>query len=314
MKILALINKDEEIRKNSSSGGVFYLLAREVINSGGVVFGVKFDENSEAVHGYAETLEDTRAFMTSKYVQSYVGTAYKDAEKFLKEGRYVLFTGTPCQVAALKKYLGADYERLITLDFICHGVPSRRVWREYIGELSRGKEIASVNFRDKTEGWRVFSLRVDFKDGSTYRKNLETDIYTKGFLKNLYLRPSCYDCKFRGVDRVSDITIADFWGVQNEMPKLFDDKGTSLAIVRNDEVLALFEKNMETLVTEEISEDVVRRTNHALEHSCKPHKAREEFFKSDYKSIRKHINGFVKDPVSVTFKKKLYKIKKKLMG
>lgn len=314
MKVLALINKDSEVRKNSSSGGVFYMLAQEVILCGGVVFGAKFDDNFEVVHSYAETLQGVRDFMTSKYVQSFVSDAYKTAEGFLKDGRKVLFSGTPCQVNALKKYLGKDYDNLITMDFICHGVPSRGVWREYIEELSKGKEITAVNFRDKTEGWRVFSLRVDFKDSSSYVKNLETDIYTKGFLKNLYLRPSCYSCKFRGVERVADITLADFWGVQNELPEFFDDKGTSVAIVRSEKVFDIIEKNRENLQIKEISEDVLKRTNHALENSCKPHPCREEFFSGEYKSIKKHIGKFVKDPFSQSVKRKLYAVQKKLKG
>ncbi len=314
MKILAVNNMDEKVRRESSSGGVFYLLAESVISQGGVVFGAKFDENFEVVHGYSETLEGVRDFMQSKYVQSLVGSAFRDAERFLKEGREVLFTGTPCQVAALRAYLKKDYENLITLDFICHGVPSRRIWREYIAELSKGKKIKSVNFRDKTEGWRVFSLRVDFEDGGTYRKNLETDPFTKAFLSNLYLRPSCHHCKFRGIERPSDVTLADFWGVQKELPSLFDDKGTSIVIIRNERVERIIEKHSGHLKVVSIEEDVVRRTNGALENSCKPHPKREEFFSGEYKSVKKHIGKFVKDPAILSLKKKLYKIKKKLKG
>ncbi len=314
MKILAIINKDEKIRKQSSSGGVFYLLAENVISRGGVVFGAKFDENFEVIHGYTETLDGVRAFMTSKYVQSFVGSAYKDAEKFLKEGRPVLFSGTPCQVAGLRSYLQRDYENLLTLDFICHGVPSRRVWREYIEELSEGKEIEAVNFRDKTKGWRIFSLKVKYTDGSVYVKDLQTDIFTKGFLSNLYLRPCCYDCKFRGLERPSDVTVADFWGVQRELPELFDDKGTSIAIVRNDKVLDIIDEKKETLVTKEISEEVVRRTNSALYRSCRPHRKREEFFSKNYKSLSKHIYKYVRETPVRKIRQKLFILKKKLKG
>lgn len=314
MKILAVINKNDEIRRQSSSGGVFYALAQGVISEGGVVFGARFDENFDVVHGFGESLEDVRAFMRSKYVQSSVGTSYRDAERFLKDGRMVLFSGTPCQISALKKYLGKDYDNLITLDFICHGVPSRRVWREYIDELSRGRKIRDVNFRDKTEGWRVFSLKVEFEDGSVYRKNLETDIYTKGFLANLYLRPSCHHCKHSGFERVSDITIADFWGAHIVMPEMFDDKGTSVVIVRSDRVCSSLENYADGFEIREITKDMVRGHNHAVEAPCKPHSNRDEFFSKEYRSITKHIGGYVKDPPVRRLKKSLYGIKKKLMG
>lgn len=308
MKIVAVNNKDENIRKNSSSGGVFYLLAKYVISEKGVVFGAKFDENFEVCHGYAEDMDGIRSFMQSKYVQSHIGTAYRDAKAFLDEGRLVLFSGTPCQVSALKSFLSKDYPNLLTVDFICHGVPSRRVWREYINELSCGRKIRSINFRDKTEGWRVFSLKAEFEDSSVYRKNLDEDIFVKGFLQNLYLRPSCYECRHRGFDRPADVTLADFWGVQNVMPELFDDKGTSILVIRNELVEKILDGNSENLTVKELSEEIVRKTNTAIEKSCTPHPRRGEFFATEYKSVTKAIHRIVKDPVKIAVKKKLYKL------
>ncbi|MBQ8000799.1 MAG: Coenzyme F420 hydrogenase/dehydrogenase, beta subunit C-terminal domain [Ruminococcus sp.] len=308
MRIVAVNNKNEAVRKNSSSGGIFYLLAEYVISEGGVVFGAGFDENFQVCHSYADNMEGVRAFMQSKYVQSHIGTAYSDAKAFLDEGRLVLFSGTPCQISALKSFLQNDYPNLITADFICHGVPSRRVWREYIDELSAGRKIKSINFRDKTQGWRVFSLKVEFEDSSVYRKNLDEDIFVKGFLQNLYLRPSCYECRHRGFDRPADVTMADFWGVQNVLPELFDDKGTSVLIIRNHVVEKILEGYSEQLIIREISEDTVRKTNSAIEHSCTAHPKREDFFGSEYKSVTKTIRRIVKDPVKIAVKKKLYKL------
>lgn len=310
MRILAINNKDEAVRKNSSSGGVFYLIAESVINDSGVVFGAKFDSSFDVVHGYAEDMEGIRDFMGSKYVQSSVGGAYRDAKDFLEAGRKVLFSGTPCQIAALKKYLGKEYENLITVDFICHGVPSRRVFREYLDEISKGREIAKVNFRDKTEGWRVFSLKVDFADGSTYRKNLEEDPFVCGFLKNLYLRPSCYQCGYRGFERPADVTLADFWGVQNIMPEIYDDKGTSIIIVRKESIEKLIEYKKDSLVIRELDEQTVQKTNVAVEKSCAMHPKRAEFFESECKSVSKAIYRIVKDPLKIRVKKKLYKLYK----
>lgn len=133
-KVYAAINKDEKIRLGSSSGGVFTALAEQTIDEGGVVFGARFDENWEVVHAYTETKEGLTAFRGSKYVQSRIGNAYKDAERFLRNGRKVLFTGTPCLVMGLKLYLGRDYDNLLTVDFLCHGVPSPKAWRLYLKE------------------------------------------------------------------------------------------------------------------------------------------------------------------------------------
>ncbi len=310
MKILAVNNKDDRVRRNSSSGGIFYLLLKHVIAQGGVVFGARFDENSEVCHGYAQDMQGAESFMQSKYVQSQIGTAYKDAKAFLDEGKEVLFSGTPCQISALKTYLQKDYDNLITVDFICHGVPSRRVWREYIEELAKGRKIKSINFRDKTEGWRVFSLKVKFEDGGVYRKNLDEDVFVKGFLQNLYLRPSCYECRHRGFDRPSDVTLADFWGVQNVLPELFDDKGTSILIIRSESVEKILEDSGDNLIIREISEDTVRKTNTAVEKSCTAHPKRAEFFSTQYKSVTKTIHRIVKDPVKIAVKKKLYKLLK----
>ncbi len=312
MRVLAVNNKDEAVRKNSSSGGVFHLFAESVIKDGGVVFGAKFDSSFDVVHGYAEDMDGVRSFMGSKYVQSSVGSAYRDAESFLKSGRKVLFSGTPCQIAALKKYLGKEYRNLITVDFICHGVPSRRVFREYLGEVAKGREIAKVNFRDKTEGWRVFSLKVDFADGSTYRKNLEEDPFVCGFLKNLYLRPSCYQCAYRGFERPADVTLADFWGVQNIMPEIYDDKGTSIVIIRKDSLEKLIEDKKDALLIRELDAQTVQKTNVAVEKSCTAHPKRAEFFETPYKSVGKAIYKVVKDPLKIRVKKKLYKLYKEV--
>lgn len=308
MKIYAVNGKNENVRRDSSSAGVFYYLCKGVIENGGVVFGAGFDKDFQVCHGYAEDMQGVKSFMQSKYVQSNTGDSYNKVKAFLEEGREVLFSGTPCQVSGLKAFLRKDYYNLITVDFICHGVPSRRIWREYIDELSKGRKIKSVNFRDKTEGWRVFSLKVEFEDGSVYRKNLDEDIFLKGFLQNLYLRPSCYECRFRGFDRPSDVTLADFWGVQKEMPELFDDKGTSIVIVRSDTAEKMMEDNRDNLEICELPLETVRKTNTAVENSCKEHKCRAEFFSQEYKSVRKAIHRIVKDPVKIAIKKKLYKL------
>ena len=263
LNVYAAINPNEEIRKESSSGGIFTLLAEKVILENGVVFGARFDENWEVRHDYTETIEGLAAFRGSKYVQSRIEDNYLKAEKFLKEGRKVLFSGTPCQIAGLKKFLKKGYDNLLTVDFICHGVPSPKVWRMYLDEtckiliLQNGKKsatspstskdkkcyIKAINFRDKTLGWKKYSffLKLDpafIQDGKNTKELLEPfskNIFMKAFLLNIILRPSCYRCPSKKGKANSDITIADYWNIQQVLPKIDDDKGISLVLTNTPE-------------------------------------------------------------------------------
>ncbi len=229
----AAINKNDKVREKSSSGAVFYELAKRTIENGGIVYGAKYDSNWSVVHGHADTIEGLFDFLGSKYVQSNVVDEYRDAEKNLDAGKAVLFSGTPCQIEGVKCFLGKDYENLFTVDFICHGVPSPAVWKNYLDKVADGREVKDVSFRDKTEGWLRFSLRIDFSDDTQHRQTQYDDLYMKGFLQDIYLRPSCYQCRFKTIERNSDITLADYWGINKALPEMFDDKGTSLILVHS---------------------------------------------------------------------------------
>lgn len=226
---------DEAVRLASSSGGAFTLLAGEVLDRGGAVFGAAFDEDFTLVHQCAESRADLGPLRGSKYVQSQVGMAYAQIEQSLRQDRPVLFSGTPCQVAGLKSFLRREYESLLCVDMICHGVPSPRVWRSYLEFQERlfdGK-ARGVSFRRKDEGWRRFSLWVHFGNGAEYRSTLSEDPYLRAFLSDICLRPTCYACAFKGLQRHSDITLADFWGIEHVLPDLDDDTGTSLVLVNS---------------------------------------------------------------------------------
>lgn len=227
-------NKDEKIRMNSSSGGIFTLISELVIKSGGVVFGAEFDENYNVRHNYVDNMQDLHKFRGSKYVQSTIGNSYYDAKKFLEQGRQVLFSGTPCQIAGLKRYLQKDYDNLICQDIVCHGVPSTYVWEHYKKFIANGRRISDVKFRDKSTGWKTYSFQIDFDDGSSYKDIGNENSYIKGFVKDFYLRPSCYECKYKTFHRESDITLADFWGIEANEPELDDNKGTSLIFINSD--------------------------------------------------------------------------------
>lgn len=258
--VYAVKNPNDDIRQESSSGGVFTLLAEKVINDGGVVFGVRFDEKWEVEFAYSETIDGLSAFRGSKYIQARVGNAFIDAEQFLKAGRKVLFSGTPCQVKGLLQYLRKDYENLLTVDFVCHGVPSPKVWRLYLKEeverIARqgddGKNtvlsskvmpnIKGINFRDKSSGWKKFSFALQLTEALAegeqnsvlHTNKFYENPFMQAFLSDLILRPSCYMCPAKSGKSGSDITIGDFWGIEHIKPEIDDDKGLSLVMVHNE--------------------------------------------------------------------------------
>lgn len=229
------INKNESIRRDSSSGGVFYLLCEYVIKNNGVVFGAAFDKDFNVYHTCSDTLDGCKKFMGSKYIPSMIGNSYKKAKQYLKDNRVVLFTGTPCQIAGLYSYLGEwqKHENLITQDIICHSVPSPNKWNEFKSSISNNKQITNIQFRNKETGWRSGSFVVQFDDGSEYRELYAQTVFMKGFLNGDYSRPSCYECIFSRLERQSDITLGDFWGVEGLYPKLYDNKGTSVVLINS---------------------------------------------------------------------------------
>lgn len=232
-KAYAVINKDDEVRAQSSSGGVFFPLAKWVIEQGGVVFGARWNDKWEVVHDFAEDLDGVKAFMRSKYVQSVVGDTLGQAKQFLDAGRWVLYSGTPCQLGGLRAYLGKEYEKLIQVDLICHGVPSPGVWRSYLKDYFAKEKIVDINFRDKSEGWLGFQTAIKTTTSKVCEGQMENP-YFRGFLTNVYLRNSCYNCHFRQFHRASDITLADYWGVDKIRPDMHDNKGTSVVFAHTE--------------------------------------------------------------------------------
>lgn len=246
---------EEEIRCNSSSGGAFTLLAEYIIDQGGVVFGAGFDEHFDVVHMSAETKADIGKLRGSKYVQSDIGSAFQAAKQHLDSGQMVYFSGTPCQIEGLLGFLGRPYEKLITQDVVCHGVPSPMVWQRYLQAMKKKHRasIKRITFRDKASGWRSYSLKLEFSCGSEYVRLHSEDCYMRSFLADLCLRPSCYTCAFKKLGRSCDFTLADFWGIQYCCPEMDDDKGTSLVICHTPKAKALFEKIQNRLTFAHVS-------------------------------------------------------------
>ena len=241
IKTYAAKNKDEIVRLQSSSGGIFTLLATKTINNGGVVFGAKFDEQWKVVHDYVETIEDLAKFRGSKYVQSRINDNYIKVEQFLKQGRQVLFSGTPCQIAGLKKYLIKEYKNLICVDIICHGVPSPMVWQKYKAQFELSY-TSSISFRDKSNSWKTYEVVVSKDQKEVIRETVGQNVYMKIFLSDLCLRPSCAICPAKDGKSKSDITIADFWGIQYIHPEFDDDKGCNLVLINSEKGLNFFNK------------------------------------------------------------------------
>lgn len=334
-------NTDEVVRMSSSSGGVFFALAKKIIEEGGVVFGAKFNENWEVVHDYAETLENVKAFQVSKYVQSKIGDSFRVAERILKEGRKVMFTGTPCQLAGLRLFLRKDYgEQLLKVDVVCHGVPSPMIWKEYLKTLmlpkgaEAGKNSVSlslneippieyISFRDKRMGWEKYGFAVRTAATNGSGKNtvspsairqeeseilyepMNKNLYMLGFLKNIYLRPSCYECPAKCGKSYSNITLADFWGIKNYNSNLYNEKGVSL-ILTSGIALSEILNNNDSIYEEMSYIDALHGNPSIVESAIKP----KEYYLF-WKQF--HITGFdalkkILEKMKPTFSQRMHKL------
>lgn len=256
---------DKQLRENSSSGGAFSMLAVDVISRGGVVFGCAMDEDCYGAHHIAvDNLTDLQKLRGSKYIQSDVGNSFAQAKQALDAGKWVLFSGTPCQIVGLRGFLGKkEYERLLCVDFICHGVASPWVWKKYLQELEQayGSKAQRVNFRDKHIDWVNFSLSCAFANGEMYCRPVTEDPFLRGFVANLYLCNSCYRCECKGKGYASDITLADFWGVEQVVPQVADGRGTSLAIAHTKKGQDLLLSAQENGIVQQVQMDQALRKN-----------------------------------------------------
>ena len=312
MHVFAAINKNEDIRLRSSSGGIFYLLAENTIREGGVVFGARFDENWQVYIDYAEDLDGVEAFLGSKYVQARIGDAYKEAKHFLMQGRKVLFSGTPCQVAGLHKYLRKSYENLLSVDFVCHGTPSPKVWRMYLDEVvNEIRNIRSIGFRTKEKGWKNFCFNLRYNQSERTISMLSPHLdnpFMKAFLHDIILRPSCYECKAKGCSCKSDITLADFWGINTVFPELDDNKGTSLIFVNSIAGAKIF-ANLD-IESKETNYAKIKPLNPACYKSSTKHPNREEFFE---KLDNYNLIQLIDDCTKGSIKQQLKRIVKRIV-
>lgn len=313
VRVYAAYQKAVERRLKASSGGIFELLAEEVLNRKGVVFGVKM-EGLKAVHTHIEKKQELEPLLGSKYMQSDVGCSYQQVQVFLKQKRWVLFSGTPCQVDALIKYLGGKSPYLLTVDFICHGVSSPNVFEKYMSERKIGHEkINQISFRDKTEGWNCFSMAMTTENGQVYRENMHKDSYLQSFLKNMNLRLSCFNCAFRTVDRVSDVTLGDFWECENIWSDWKDDKGYSLVFIQSEKGKMFFDIIQEAIVSKEADIEKVLTYNQSMLVSPWDQYSRDLFFKYIQKeTVEKSMMKVEKEGLHKKIGRKWWKICRKI--
>jgi coenzyme F420-reducing hydrogenase beta subunit len=292
-KVYACWTKDSITRQQSTSGGIFTELAKFIIIQNGIVYGAAFDEECNVHHIGISTIEEITKLQGSKYVQSNLGNVYRDIVNGLEMDKYVLFSGTPCQVAGLRSYLQKNYDKLYTCDLVCHGVPTPSFYNAYKDNMIKKykSNITGVNFRYKKPGWKEYSMRLDFANGRKYICSVFKDKYHRAFLDNFIERESCHGCKYACSDRVGDITLADFWGYTASKPEYKDDdKGISQIIINTEKGLGLFSEIEDTLVYDGKTLAEAINGNPCLSHSFLENPQRGDFWKDYYVKGFKYVS------------------------
>ena len=293
-QVIGAKHQDAVVRKTSSSGGVFSLLAEVFIVDGGVVVGCAMDKNLQAVHIICETIEDIIRLRSSKYVQSNVEGIFPQVRKLLRDGRKVLFSGTPCQVAGLRRFLVKPFGNLFCVDVLCHGVPSPKLFREYkeMMEQQYGSQAHSVNFRSKKKEWKRLYINFRFDNGKEYFKNATFDPYMQLFLGNKSQRNACFHCPFTTTNRQGDISLGDFWGIGKNFPGLDDDKGISMILINSDKGEEMYSKIMYQITSFESNLDQAIYGNKVLVENILGEEQRDCYYST-----------FVADGLRVSFEK-----------
>lgn len=275
IETVGAVNLKRSVVEKSSSGGIFSALSEHVINKGGVVFGASYNEKWDVCHSWVSDISSLNRFRGSKYVQSSIGKSYREVRDFLMKDREVLFSGTPCQVAGLKSFLKKDYEKLLTVEVACHGVPSPKVYRDYLKYVSKDRieSITEISFRNKRKGWLhyrfIINAMIKGKKKIILNEKRSDNYYMQSFLKNYNLRPSCYECSFKAGCSNADLTLADFWGVWDIAPDFFHKTGVSIILINSIKGKA----NVEQLDIEKIIVDysnVVKYNSCLIHSSIKP--------------------------------------------
>lgn len=303
IRVYAVINRDDLVRKESTSGGFFSALAEHFLNKDGYVIGAGYDEQYVVKHMIVNNKNDLSKLREAKYAQSELNDCFIKVKELLNKNQYVLFSGTPCQVGGLKSYLRKDYERLITVDLVCHGVASPLVWEKYVKYRSHhdNNDILPqhIHLRSKVSGWSQYGYSVVFDyTNKQYQIINSQDSFMKAFVSNMCLRPSCYDCPFKGLDRVSDFTLGDYWGIWDQLPDMDDNKGTSLVFVHGIKGHKMFDAVKDHCIYQEVNSQTSIKQNPSVLVSSLRNKNRDTFIedvkKLDFEEVIQKYNLFEK--------------------
>ena len=293
LKIYSGWINNENIRLESSSGGAFTAIATPVLKKKGIVFGAKLNQDLKIEHTFIEKEEDLYILRGSKYVQSYIGDSYKKSKQFLQDCRIVLFSGTPCQIAGLKNFLQCEYSNLLTVDLICHGVPSPKIyedWKLWFKKQYNVSELSSIKFRAKKKSWIYYNMYIKGVSNNgksfTYIGDYYKDTWIRGFLRDYFLRPSCHQCKYTKITRCSDFTIADWWGYKPDKGENYDfeSKGVSLIMCNTKKGYEYFSNFCKRYLTlKERTLEEACKTNKSLNSPFPKPENRDEFWNDYYK-------------------------------
>ncbi len=273
-------NSNDRVREESTSGGAFTAIGEYVLNRGGVVVGAAYDEEFRIIHSIAESTFELRKFRNSKYAQSNMQDIYRQIRKLLDSGRFVCFSGTPCQVEGLLSFLRKKYDNLLCVDIVCHAVPSPKLWEKYLQyQSSKVKDATNILFRDKKPyGYKYSSMSIYKGNDVIYRNGVESDKMLRAFFSEIADRPSCYDCKFKKRYRESDITIWDCFEVYRFSQKLDDDKGTTRVLIHSESGRKVMDEVLKDNISLQVSADALCVGVKEMVFSVKKNPKRDAFF------------------------------------
>lgn len=319
-KVYACYNKDKDVRLSSSSGAVFSSLAEHVLNNNGIVYGVAMSEDCYSAEFIAVMdLNSLTKLRGSKYLQAKVGDTFKKVKADLQADRLVLFTGTGCQVNGLKKFLGKDYSNLICMDVICHGAPSPALWREYAQYLEKkyNGKLKIINFRCKYESWNNYGVKkvlenITENSLKKFYVSKDKEPYMQMFLRNYCLRPSCYECVAKK-EKMSDLTVADFWGIKEVAPEMNDGLGTSLVLIRTKKGQEIFDYISNTMKLKEVTYEAGVNGNPAEYRSCARPSQRDTFFDDMHTISFEELEGKYAAPIKYSLKTRAKRKAKKII-
>lgn len=314
-KVFSAYNKDDNIRLNSTSGGVFFSLAKTIVDEGGYVVGAIYSEDYKSVkHICSNKLDDIKKMMGSKYFQSTLEGVYTSISQLLKENKKVLFCGTPCQISAVQS-MYENNANLITVDFVCRGINSPYAFKKHAEELEKKykSKIKFLQFKNKKTGWRSLATYIEFENGKKYHADRDHGMWIRGYVEgNLFMRDSCYNCKFKKIPRNSDISFGDFWGIKQPTKKdLY--YGVSMVLINSKKGKILFNKASKFLEIKEQNFEDIKKGNPCLLFSAQKTEGRKVFFKNLKKmTFSKAVKKSIKESPKIKMKRRLKIIYKKI--